>query len=154
MGPFPHDAPPAAITAQNSMGTDGFVFVEFAHPEPPQLHSLFRSQLKTKTMGQRRWTKRSRVTGEFMYQKKAGKFKSVRSGKERQIVIPHDAACDYLHSLTPEILCREGTARWDGLGRPADGEVGALSPNRPHGVRYRHPRRGPEFLPSRRTGGF
>jgi 4-hydroxyphenylpyruvate dioxygenase-like putative hemolysin len=24
------------------MGTDGFAFVEFAHPEPPQLHSLFR----------------------------------------------------------------------------------------------------------------
>ena len=34
-----------------------------------------RSQLKTKTMGQKHWTKRSRKTGEFM--KKAGKFKSV-----------------------------------------------------------------------------
>jgi 4-hydroxyphenylpyruvate dioxygenase len=42
MGPFPHDAPPAAITAQNPMGTDGFAFVEFAHPEPLQLHRLFR----------------------------------------------------------------------------------------------------------------
>ena len=32
MGPFPHDAPPANISAQNPMGTDGFAFVEFAHP--------------------------------------------------------------------------------------------------------------------------
>ena len=42
MGPFPHDAPPANISAQNPMGTDGFAFVEFAHPEPAQLHGLFR----------------------------------------------------------------------------------------------------------------
>jgi hypothetical protein len=35
-----------------------------------------RSQLKTKTMGQKHWTKRSRKTGEFMDQKKAGKLKS------------------------------------------------------------------------------
>ena len=42
MGPFPHDAPPAAITSENPMGTDGFAFVEFAHPEPLQLHRLFR----------------------------------------------------------------------------------------------------------------
>jgi 4-hydroxyphenylpyruvate dioxygenase len=42
MGPFPHDAPPAAITPENPMGTDGFAFVEFAHPEPLQLHKLFR----------------------------------------------------------------------------------------------------------------
>ena len=37
-----------------------------------------RTQLKTKTMGQRHWTKRRRVTGEFMDQKMGGKFKSVR----------------------------------------------------------------------------
>ena len=30
MGPFPHDAPPPAISDQNPMGTDGFEFVEFA----------------------------------------------------------------------------------------------------------------------------
>jgi 4-hydroxyphenylpyruvate dioxygenase len=42
VGPFPHDAPPAQITAQNPMGTDGFAFVEFAHPEPERLHALFR----------------------------------------------------------------------------------------------------------------
>jgi hypothetical protein len=30
------------------------------------------------TMGQKHWTKRSRKTGEFMDQKKVGKFKSVR----------------------------------------------------------------------------
>ena len=28
MGPFPHDAPPATISADNPMGTDGFEFVE------------------------------------------------------------------------------------------------------------------------------
>lgn len=41
MGPFPHDAPPAAISPQNPAGTDGFEFVEFAHPEPDRLDALF-----------------------------------------------------------------------------------------------------------------
>jgi 4-hydroxyphenylpyruvate dioxygenase len=40
MGPFPHDAPPATISADNPMGTDGFAFVEFAHPDPAALHAL------------------------------------------------------------------------------------------------------------------
>jgi len=42
MGPFPHDAPPAVISADNPMGTDGFEFVEYAHPEPQRLHALFK----------------------------------------------------------------------------------------------------------------
>ena len=42
MGPFPHDAPPARIDDANPMGTDGFAFVEFAHPEPDKLHDLMR----------------------------------------------------------------------------------------------------------------
>ncbi|MEW6642268.1 MAG: 4-hydroxyphenylpyruvate dioxygenase [Pseudomonadota bacterium] len=42
MGPFPHDAPAATISDHNPMGTDGFEFVEYAHPEPAQLHALFR----------------------------------------------------------------------------------------------------------------
>ena len=42
MGPFPHDAPPATISADNPMGTDGFEFVEYAHPEPAKLHALFK----------------------------------------------------------------------------------------------------------------
>ncbi len=42
MGPFPHDALPAEINEQNPAGTDGFEFVEFAHPEPEKLASLFR----------------------------------------------------------------------------------------------------------------
>lgn len=41
MGPFPHDAPPATISAANPAGTDGFEFVEFAHPEPQKLARLF-----------------------------------------------------------------------------------------------------------------
>ncbi len=41
MGPFPHDAPPAKISAENPAGTDGFEFVEFAHPEPEKLEALF-----------------------------------------------------------------------------------------------------------------
>ncbi len=40
-----------------------------------------RTQLQTKMMGQQRWTKRSKETGQFMDQKKRGKFKGVR--KER-----------------------------------------------------------------------
>jgi 4-hydroxyphenylpyruvate dioxygenase len=42
MGPFPHDAPPPAISADNPMGTDGFEFVEYGHPNPEELHELFR----------------------------------------------------------------------------------------------------------------
>ena len=41
MGPFPHAAPRATISAQNPAGTDGFEFVEFAHPEPEKLRELF-----------------------------------------------------------------------------------------------------------------
>ncbi len=41
MGPFPHDAPKAEINAINIAGTDGFEFVEFAHPEPGVLEALF-----------------------------------------------------------------------------------------------------------------
>ncbi len=41
MGPFPHDAPRASISADNPAGTDGFAFVEFTHPDPAQLHALF-----------------------------------------------------------------------------------------------------------------
>jgi 4-hydroxyphenylpyruvate dioxygenase len=42
MGPFPHDAPAAVISEHNPMGTDGFEFVEYAHPEPAKLHALFK----------------------------------------------------------------------------------------------------------------
>ena len=41
MGPFPHDAPAATITEHNPAGTDGFGFVEYAHPNPAELHALF-----------------------------------------------------------------------------------------------------------------
>ena len=41
MGPFPHDAPRATISEQNPAGTNGFGFVEYAHPEPEKLHALF-----------------------------------------------------------------------------------------------------------------
>ena len=41
MGPYPHDAPPASISASNPAGTDGFAFVEFAHPNPAALEALF-----------------------------------------------------------------------------------------------------------------
>jgi len=43
VGPFPHDAPAAHITPQNPAGTDGFEFVEYAHPDPEKLHALFRT---------------------------------------------------------------------------------------------------------------
>jgi len=42
MGPFPHDAPAATVSADNPMGTDGFEFVEYAHPKPEALHALFK----------------------------------------------------------------------------------------------------------------
>ena len=42
MGPFPHNAPKATISDENPAGTDGFEFVEFAHPEPEKLDLTFR----------------------------------------------------------------------------------------------------------------
>lgn len=41
MGPFPHHAPRASISPENPAGTDGFEFVEFAHPNPDELRALF-----------------------------------------------------------------------------------------------------------------
>lgn len=41
MGPFPHDAPKSMISDDNPVGTDGFEFIEFAHPEPQELRDLF-----------------------------------------------------------------------------------------------------------------
>jgi 4-hydroxyphenylpyruvate dioxygenase len=41
MGPFPHDAPKSVIDKTNVAGTDGFEFVEFAHPDPVELEKLF-----------------------------------------------------------------------------------------------------------------
>lgn len=43
MGPFPHESKPAMINASNPAGTDGFAFIEFAHPDPAQLAQLFAS---------------------------------------------------------------------------------------------------------------
>ncbi len=41
MGPYPHNAPKARVDDLNIAGTDGFEFVEFAHPEPEKLEALF-----------------------------------------------------------------------------------------------------------------
>ncbi len=41
MGPFPHNAPKSVISDENPAGTDGFEFVEFAHPDPQELRDLF-----------------------------------------------------------------------------------------------------------------
>ena len=41
MGPFPHNRPQSQITDENPAGTDGFEFVEFSHPEPEELRTLF-----------------------------------------------------------------------------------------------------------------
>lgn len=41
MGPFPHNAPRATISNENPAGTDGFEFVEFAHPNPESLRDSF-----------------------------------------------------------------------------------------------------------------
>ena len=41
MGPFPHHAAKSLISNENPAGTDGFEFVEFAHPSPDVLRRLF-----------------------------------------------------------------------------------------------------------------
>ncbi len=42
MGPFPHDAPRSEISEANPADTDGFEFVEFAHPNPDALRDTSR----------------------------------------------------------------------------------------------------------------
>ena len=54
MGPFPHDAPKAEITAENPAGTDGFEFVEFASEAPDELRVLFRRMGYTHTATHKR----------------------------------------------------------------------------------------------------
>ncbi|MFY0679528.1 MAG: 4-hydroxyphenylpyruvate dioxygenase [Thalassovita sp.] len=49
MGPFPHEAPQAKITPENPAGTDGFEFVEFAHPDADELRVLFAKMGYAKT---------------------------------------------------------------------------------------------------------
>ena len=49
MGPFPHSAERATISSENPAGTDGFEFVEFAHPEPEILRDQFRAMGYTRT---------------------------------------------------------------------------------------------------------
>ena len=41
MGPFPHEDIVAEITTANPAGTDGFEFIEYAHPKPEKLGELF-----------------------------------------------------------------------------------------------------------------
>ena len=41
MGPYPHQDITAEITPENPIGTAGFEFIEFAHPEPEKLRLLF-----------------------------------------------------------------------------------------------------------------
>ena len=50
MGPFPHDAPQSTISADNPAGTDGFEFVEFAHPDPDALRDVFRKMGYTQVL--------------------------------------------------------------------------------------------------------
>jgi hypothetical protein len=79
----------AATRVAQPLGTKGgwapFPVLKESFPmatnNPRHGYERKRSQIKTKTMGQKHWTKRSRKTGEFMDQKKAGKFKSVRREK-------------------------------------------------------------------------
>ena len=73
MGPFPHDAPPAEISEQNPAGTDGFGFVEYAHPNPAELHALFR------TMG----------------------FEAVARGRGRAVTLYRQGDVDYLVNEEP-----------------------------------------------------
>jgi 4-hydroxyphenylpyruvate dioxygenase len=49
MGPFPHDAPRTTITEANPAGTEGFEFVEFAHPQPDDARALFTRMGFTRT---------------------------------------------------------------------------------------------------------
>jgi hypothetical protein len=75
---------------------------------PRHGYELKRSQLKTKTMGQKHWTKRSRKTGEFMDQKKAGKFKSVCRKR---------ATDSYAYMMPPLITSIKPELRSKGLDR-------------------------------------
>ncbi len=67
MGPFPHDAPPAVISDGNPMGTDGFAFVEFAHPEPATLKALLETMGYVAVARHRRRAVTHYAQGEISY---------------------------------------------------------------------------------------
>jgi hypothetical protein len=69
---------PAGLQAVSVAKKESF---QMATNNPRHGYERKRSQVKTKMMGQKHWTKRSRETGRFMDQKKAGKFKAVRREK-------------------------------------------------------------------------
>ncbi len=67
MGPFPHDAPKARISAENPAGTDGFEFVEFAHPEPEKLREVLGKMGFTLTARHRRKAAELWQQGDITY---------------------------------------------------------------------------------------
>ena len=86
MGPFPHDAPPPVISDQNPMGTDGFEFVEFAHPRPEEIDRrvrvrLTRQQLLTRPDPPLLWT----VVDEAALRRPVGGSKVLGAQIERLI---------------------------------------------------------------------
>ena len=70
-----------------------------------------RSQLKTKMMGQKHWTKRSRKTGEFMDQKKAGKFKTTSLSRRKS----YPLRCCKPNSGPPVVSISRNRSRFSGL---------------------------------------
>lgn len=83
MGPFPHDSAAATITPDNPAGTDGFAFVEFAHPEPEKLCNLLTS------MG----------------------FTAVARHKDRQITLWRQGDVCYLANAEPDAYAAAFTAK-------------------------------------------
>lgn len=79
MGPYPHNATRSAIIEANPIGTDGFEFVEFAHPKPAELAALF------ETMG----------------------FKKVAKHRSKDVAVFRQGDVNYLINAEPDSFAQQ-----------------------------------------------
>ncbi len=130
MGPFPHDAPKAAISPENPAGTDGFEFVEFAHPEPERLREVLAKMGFTLTARHRRKAAELWQQGDITYVLTDEPGSHARSfAKEHGPCAPAmawrvvDAAHAFAHAVAMGATPYEGRAgRW--TGPPSSGSAG------------------------------
>jgi 4-hydroxyphenylpyruvate dioxygenase len=121
MGPFPHSAPRSTISAANPAGTDGFEFVEFAHPEPDALREVFSRMGYTLTARHRTKAIELWQQGDITYILNAEPgSQAMRFAAEHGPCAPSmgwrvtDAAHAFAHAV------RNGATPYEGTGRAID----------------------------------
>ena len=123
MGPFPHDAPPAAITAQNPMGTDGFAFVEFAR-DPGRSRRAKHATSSGTPMGRRPLTFLLAPRGEHSRagQSKAGDL-SQSASPQRRIALIHFRIRLRVRNTDHKTMVEKNTNDGSAIGGRCRGEL-------------------------------